>query len=245
MIVLPAIDLYDGKCVRLLRGDYNKMTIYNEFPEMVAEEFKKSGARHIHLVDLEGAKSGETPNIEVVKRIAKIEGLSAEIGGGIRSMETIKTYIDAGVDRVILGTAAVENEGFAEQAVKKFGGKIAVGVDIKDGMVAVKGWTENSEYGYMEFCKKMEGIGVETLICTDISKDGAMQGTNLELYERLVQNFGMKIIASGGVSSLDDVENLARIGVYGAIIGKAYYTGAISIEDAVEICKRNEKVDKL
>ncbi len=245
MLIFPAIDLYGGKAVRLYKGDYNNMTVYSEHPEEVALEFKRCKADHLHLVDLEGARDGTTPNIETIKKIRNITDAFIEIGGGIRNLETVKTYIDAGVDRVILGTAAVENEGFAEQAVKKFGGKIAVGVDIKDGMVAVKGWTENSEYGYMEFCKKMEGIGVETLICTDISKDGAMQGTNLELYERLVQNFGMKIIASGGVSSLDDVENLARIGVYGAIIGKAYYTGAISIEDAVEICKRNEKVDKL
>ena len=238
MIILPAIDLYDGKCVRLLRGDYNQMTIYDENPENVARIFEEEGAKDIHLVDLEGAKNGETPNIEVVKKIVKATSLKAEIGGGIRSLETIEAYLDAGVTRVILGTAAVENEGFAEKAVQKFGDSIAVGVDIKDGLVAVHGWMKNSGYEYSEFCKKMQDIGIKTLICTDISKDGAMQGTNLGLYRELVQNFNMNIIASGGVSSLSDVESLAEIGVYGAIIGKAYYTGAVELRDAVEICRK-------
>ncbi len=241
MIILPAIDLYGGKCVRLLRGDYNHMTVYDEHPENVAKAFEQKGASEIHLVDLEGAKSGETPNLEVVKRIVKETGLNAEIGGGIRSIRVIEEYLEAGAKRVILGTAAVENTGFAEEAVKKFGDSIAVGVDIKDGFVAVHGWTENSGYKYTEFCKKMENIGVKTLICTDISKDGAMQGTNLELYRTLKRDFNMNIIASGGVSSIDDVKNLAEIGVYGAIIGKAYYTGAIAIEDAVRICEKAVK----
>lgn len=238
MIILPAIDLYDGKCVRLLRGDYNQMTIYDENPENVARIFEEKGAKDIHLVDLEGAKNGRTPNIEVVKRILKATGLKAEIGGGIRSIDVIEAYVEAGVKRVILGTAAVEDEGFADEAVKKFGDRIAVGVDIKDGFVAVHGWQQNSNYKYTEFCKKMEDIGVKTLICTDISKDGAMQGTNLELYRELTKNFSMNIIASGGVSSIEDVKSLAEIGVYGAIIGKAYYTGAILIEDAVKVCEK-------
>ena len=238
MIILPAIDLYDRKCVRLLRGDYNQMTIYDENPENVARAFEEKGAKDIHLVDLEGAKNGKTPNIEVVKKIVKATSLKAEIGGGIRSLETIEAYLDAGVTRVILGTAAVEDEGFAEKAARKFGDRIAVGVDIKDGLVAVHGWMKNSGYKYSEFCKKMQDIGIKTLICTDISKDGAMQGTNLDLYRELVRAFSMNIIASGGVSSLSDVESLAEIGVYGAIIGKAYYTGAVRIEDAVRICEK-------
>ncbi len=238
MIILPAIDLYDGKCVRLLRGDYNQMTVYDENPENVAKVFENEGAKDIHLVDLEGAKNGKTPNIEVVKRILRTSGLKAEIGGGIRSIDTIEAYLEAGVERVILGTAAVENEDFAQKAVEKFGDHIAVGVDIKEGLVAVHGWMKNSEYKYSDFCKKMQDIGVKTLICTDISKDGAMQGTNLDLYRELTKNFGMNIIASGGVSSLADVSSLAEIGVFGAIIGKAYYTGAVKISDAVRVCEK-------
>ena len=235
MKILPAIDLYEGAAVRLLRGDYNKMTVYEKHPERIAKKFEDEGAAHIHIVDLEGAKTGGTPNLETVKRIVKSTSLSAEIGGGIRSMSVIETYLNAGVDRVILGTAAVTEEGFAEEAVKNFSDKIAVGVDIKDGRVAIRGWTEHSQYSYETFCEKMQAAGVKTLICTDISKDGAMQGTNLALYRDLTSRFHMNIIASGGVSSLEDIKNLTKTGVYGAIIGKAYYTGAVSIRDAVSV----------
>lgn len=234
MIILPAIDLYEGSAVRLLRGDYNKMTVYDNMPERIAKKFEDAGATHIHIVDLEGAKNGDTPNIETVKKIINSTFLSAEIGGGIRSFDVIEKYIDAGVDRVILGTAAVTEKGFVEKAVKKFGDKVVVGVDIKDGYVAIRGWTENSQYRYQDFMKEMEAGGVKTIVCTDISKDGAMQGTNIELYENLNKEFSLNIIASGGVSSLQDIEKLTEIGVYGAIIGKAYYTGAVSIEDAVK-----------
>ena len=237
MIILPAIDLYEGKCVRLLKGDYNKMTVYSDFPEGVARDFESKGATHIHIVDLEGAKSGRTPNLETVKRIVEATSLSAEIGGGIRSTDVIEAYVNAGVDRVILGTAAVTDKTFVKEAVDGFGDKIVVGVDIKDGFVAIKGWTEKSEYRYTDFCALMQELGVKTLICTDISKDGAMKGTNIELYKSLAADFNMNIIASGGVSSLDDVKKLAGLNIYGAIIGKAYYTGAIKIEDAVSICR--------
>ena len=233
MIILPAIDLYGGACVRLLKGDYNKMTVYNNNPVEVAKSFEKSGAQYIHIVDLEGAKTGLTPNIESVKNIVNSTSLSAEIGGGIRSLSTIDAYVNAGVDRVILGTAAVENLDFAREAVKNFGDKIVIGVDIKDGYVAVKGWTENSSYKYDEFCSVVEDMGIKTIICTDISKDGAMMGTNLSLYKSLMENFSLNIIASGGVSTLSDIEKLSQMNVYGAIIGKAYYTGAITIEDAL------------
>lgn len=233
MIILPAIDLYGGECVRLLRGDYNRMTVYDKNPENVAKAFEKSGAKHIHIVDLEGAKCGGVPNIDTIKKIVSSTSLSAEVGGGIRNAETVGTYIDAGVSRVILGTAAVENPDFAENMAAEYGDKIAVGVDIKDGFVAVKGWTEKSVYRYEDFFEKMQGIGIKTVICTDISKDGAMQGTNLDLYRELTDKFDINIIASGGVSSLDDIKSLAKIGVYGAIVGKAYYTGAVSIEDAL------------
>ncbi len=237
MIIFPAIDLYGGKAVRLYKGDYNNMTVYSSNPEEVAVKFLKSGADHLHLVDLEGARDGNTLNIETVKKIRKSTSAFIEIGGGIRSMETVKTYIDAGVNRVILGTAAVKDREFLLNAVKEYGDKIAVGVDIKDGMVAIKGWTEKSEFDGFEFCKMMQDIGVKTIICTDISRDGAMRGTNLELYKQLKNELSLNIIASGGVTDITDIEKLSAIGVYGAIIGKAYYTGAIDIKEAVEKSK--------
>lgn len=237
MKIFPAIDLYEGKAVRLLKGEYDKMTVYSENPLEVAKAFEKEGATCVHLVDLEGAKDGTTPNLETVKDIVRETKLFCEIGGGIRSMETVEKYISAGVDRVILGTAAVNDENFLVCAVEKYGEKIAVGVDIKDGFVAIKGWTEKSDFTCFEFCEKMQKIGVKTLICTDISKDGAMQGTNHDLYRELSEKFDINITASGGVSSLDDVEKLRELDIYGAIIGKAYYTGAISLKDAIEVAK--------
>lgn len=237
MIIYPAIDLFGGKAVRLFKGDYNQMTVYNENPNEVALDFLNSGATHIHLVDLEGAKSGETPNLETVVNIKKATSLFCEIGGGIRSMEVIDRYINAGVDRVILGTAAVTNSAFVEEAVKKYGEKIAVGIDIKDGLVAIKGWTETSDIDAFSFCEKMQNIGVKTVICTDISKDGAMQGTNHQLYTELSQKFSINIIASGGVSSMEDIEKLTKLGIHGAIVGKAYYTGAINLKQAIEVAK--------
>ncbi len=238
MIILPAIDLYEKKCVRLLKGDYNKMEVYSEHPESIAEDFSKSGASNIHIVDLEGAKTGKTPNINVVKSIINSTNLKAEIGGGIRSINVIEAYINAGATRVILGTVAIQNIDFVKETVKSFGDKIAVGIDIKDGYVAIKGWTEKSQYKYEDFCAIMDDIGVKTMICTDISKDGAMQGTNLELYKLLSKTCKMNIIASGGVSNIDDVKNLSKLSIYGAIIGKAYYTGAIDIKEAVLICEK-------
>lgn len=237
MIIFPAIDLYEGKAVRLLKGDYDKMTVYSDNPASVAAEFRNMGATHIHLVDLEGAKNGTTPNIETVRKIKAECGLFAEIGGGVRSMETVETYIGAGIDRVILGTAAVTDEKFLVDAIKEYGGRIAVGADIKDGRVAIKGWTEKSEYSCFDFFDKMQKIGVETVICTDVSKDGAMQGTNVELYRELSEKFSINICASGGVSSIDDVRRLRSLDLYGAIIGKAYYTGAVSLKEAIEVAK--------
>ena len=237
MYILPAIDLYEGKAVRLYKGDYAQMTVYSENPTEVALDFEKSGAKFLHIVDLEGAREGTTPNIDTVCALKKNTSLFCEIGGGIRTMEIVDRYIAAGVDRVILGTAAVTNPEFAKEAAAKYGEKIAVGVDIKDGYVAVCGWTEKSKETAIEFCKKMQSIGITTLICTDISKDGAMQGTNVELYKTLSNELNMNIIASGGVSSLDDVKALRSLGIHGAIIGKAYYTGAISIAEAIEVAK--------
>lgn len=237
MKIFPAIDLYSGKAVRLFKGDYSKMTVYSENPLEVARDFEQKGAEFIHLVDLEGAKDGTTPNFETVKSIAENTRLFTEIGGGIRSIETVEKYLGAGVDRVILGTAAVENQDFLKAAVNKYGEKIAVGVDIKDGFVAVKGWTEASSYSCFDFCEKMRETGVKTLICTDISKDGAMQGTNRELYRELAEKFDIDIVASGGVSTLDDIKALKKLGLYGAIIGKAYYIGAIDLKEALEAAK--------
>ena len=237
MLIYPAIDLYGGKAVRLYKGDYAQMTVYNDDPVAVAKDFAAQGAVCIHLVDLEGAKSGTTPNFDTVAAIKAETGLFCEIGGGIRSIETIDKYLSAGIDRVILGTAAVTEPGFVEAAVAKYGEKIAVGIDIKDGFVAIKGWTVKSEENAMDFTAKMEKIGVKTMICTDISKDGAMQGTNHELYRELSEKFSMNIIASGGVSSLEDVQRLAKLGIHGAIVGKAYYTGAIDLAQAIEVAK--------
>ena len=237
MILFPAIDLYEGKAVRLFKGDYAQMTVYSEHPEEIGKDFAACGATHAHLVDLEGAKSGETPNLETVIRIRESSGLFCEIGGGIRSMEVVKRYLDAGLDRVILGTAAVEDERFLTAAVEKYGERIAVGADVRDGFIAVKGWTEKSAIGLMDFCRKMEKIGVKTLICTDISRDGAMRGTNREMYRELSEELGLQITASGGVSSLEDVESLRKMNLYGAIIGKAYYTGNIDLKKALEVAR--------
>ncbi len=237
MILFPAIDLYDGKAVRLFRGDYAQMTVYSEHPEEVARDFVACGADHIHIVDLAGAKDGTTPNLETVCAIRAASGAFCEIGGGIRSMTVAARYLDAGLDRVILGTAAVTDPGFLREAVAAFGEKIAVGVDLKDGFVAVKGWTETTALTADAFCARMKEIGVRTLICTDVSRDGAMQGTNLALYRELSGKFDLQITASGGVSSLEDVERLREMGLYGAIVGKAYYTGALDLRKAVEAAK--------
>lgn len=234
MIIFPAIDLYDKKAVRLFKGDYQNMTVYSENPIEIARDFEDSGATHIHMVDLEGAKDGTTPNIDIVKQVATETDLFIEIGGGIRDMVTVEKYLDAGVGRVILGTAAVTDREFLKAAVAKYGDKIAVGADVKDGLIAIKGWLEKSEKTLEDFLLDMQSIGVKYIICTDISKDGAMRGTNLELYKELSQKYSMCITASGGVSSLQDVKELRKMDIYGAIIGKAYYIGAINLKDALE-----------
>lgn len=237
MFLFPAIDLYEGKAVRLFKGDYDNMTVYSDNPLSVALDFQNEGAKYIHIVDLEGAKNGDTPNIDTITNIVNNTDLFVEVGGGIRNIDVVTKYISSGVDRVILGTAAVNDESFLKEAVLKFKDKIAVGIDIKDGFVAIKGWTEKSEYTFDAFIKKMIDIGVSTFICTDISKDGAMQGTNIGLYKELSQKYNANIIASGGVSSIEDVKKLSELGIYGAIIGKAYYIKAISLKEAIEVAK--------
>jgi phosphoribosylformimino-5-aminoimidazole carboxamide ribotide isomerase len=239
MKIFPAIDLYGGKAVRLFKGDYNQMTVYSDNPIEILRDFEKAGAKNVHLVDLEGAKSGETPNLETVKYLAQNSPLFKEVGGGIRSFSVIEKYLSVGIDRVILGTIAVKDEEFLKTAVKNYGAHIAVGVDILDGKVAIKGWTEKSKIDAMDFLKKIEDIGVKTVICTDISKDGAMKGTNHDLYSMIKKERSLSIIASGGVSSMDDVIRLKNSGIYGAIIGKAYYTKAIDLTKAIEVADDN------
>ena len=240
MNIIPAIDLIGGQAVRLMKGDYNKVTVYSDTPTEVAKGFEESGASFMHIVDLDGAKDGSTANFETIRKIVETTSLSVEVGGGIRNMDTVKKYVDMGVDRVIIGTAAVTDPDFLKEAVDTYGEHIAVGIDIKDGMVAIKGWTELSDYSCFDFCEKMRNLGVKTVICTDISKDGMMSGTNLELYAALREKFDMNIIASGGVSSLDDVRKLAKIKVYGAILGKAIYTGAVVLEEALAVAKETK-----
>lgn len=237
MKLFPAIDLYTGWAVRLYKGDYNQMTVYDKDPLAVAKRFREAGAEYLHMVDLEGAKTGETPNLEMVRTVTAQSGLQVEIGGGIRSEEVIRQYLDAGVLRVILGTAAITQPGFVGEMVAKYGEKIAVGVDVRDGLVAIRGWTEVSEEKCFDFCKKMEGLGVKTIICTDISKDGVLGGTNLSLYKQLSETLSLDIVASGGVSSLRDVVALRDMGLYGAILGKALYTGDLDLAQAVAAVK--------
>ncbi len=237
MNIFPAIDLIGGQAVRLEKGDYDKKTVFNSDPVSVAVGFKNDGAEYLHLVDLDGAKSGKTDNFDVIREIVNKSGLKVEIGGGIRNMETIEKYLDTGVMRVIIGTAAITNPEFLDKALEKYGEKIAVGVDIKDGKVAIHGWTEVSQFTCEEFLAQMQTKGVKTVICTDISKDGMMSGTNLELYKSLSEKFTMDITASGGVSTLDDVKTLNDMNMYGAILGKALYVGGIDLKQAIAITK--------
>lgn len=240
MYILPAIDLYDGCAVRLLRGDYAQMTTYSDDPAAVAKRFAAAGAEWLHLVDLEGAKSGGTPNADTVSTIASAGQLKIEIGGGVRSVEVIERYLSLGVSRVILGTAAITEPALLESAAKAYGAQLAVGVDLRDGKVAIKGWTETSAMEGMDFIARLEQLGIGTVIVTDISRDGAMRGTNLDLYRSLKEKFSLNVIASGGVSSLADVRALGQIGVYGAILGRALYTGDLVLEEALAAAKEAE-----
>lgn len=237
MEIFPAIDLYDNKAVRLFKGDYSRMTVYADNPLSVAQTFERKGATHIHVVDLAGAKEGKPVHLNIVKSIAENTRLFIEIGGGIRNMQTIESYLTAGADRVILGTSAVNDEAFLKEALTRYKERIAVGADIVDGKIAVKGWIEKSNYGVDDFLEKMQNLGVKTVICTDVSKDGAMRGTNRELYKELSKKYDMQIIASGGVSDLEDIRALKSVGVYGAIVGKAYYIGAIDLAEAIEVAR--------
>ena len=241
MNIFPAIDLLGGCAVRLQKGDYEKVTVYSKDPLEVAKYFESVGARYLHIVDLDGAKDGTTANFETVKRIVDNTSLSVEIGGGVRDMERVDKYLELGVDRVIIGTAAVTDPVFLTEAVKKHGNKIAVGVDIKDGMVAIKGWVEVSGVSTDEMFAKLQNIGVHSVICTDISKDGMMSGTNIDLYRDLSEKYSLKLIASGGVSTMDDIKTLKSMNVFGAIVGKAIYTGAIELSEALSECREEDR----
>lgn len=237
MLIFPATDIYDGKVVRLYKGDYDQMTVYSDNPVEIARSFAACGAEYLHVVDLEGARDGTTPNSDVVRALVKESGMLVEIGGGIRTEDTVKTYMDMGVARVILGTAAVTDPVFLKKMVALYGERIAVGVDIKDGFVAIKGWTEKSEVTCDAFFEKLQQIGVSTVICTDISKDGALSGTNLQLYRDLSEKYSMQIVASGGISTEEDILALRSMDIYGAILGKALYTGNLNLKEAVKLAK--------
>lgn len=237
MKIFPAIDIKERQVVRLARGDYNNITVYGNNPLEIAQSFERAGAEYLHIVDLDGAKDGTNPNYDIIKEIAEHTNLKIEVGGGIRTEEVIRKYIDVGVMRVILGTIAIEIPAFVTNMVAKYKDKVAVGVDILNGMVATHGWTEISKISCDEIFAKLERDGVKTVICTDISKDGMMQGTNLELYQYLSQTYSMDIIASGGISSIDDIHALAEMQIHGAILGKAIYTNAIDLREAIEVAK--------
>ncbi|MDR2356947.1 MAG: 1-(5-phosphoribosyl)-5-[(5-phosphoribosylamino)methylideneamino]imidazole-4-carboxamide isomerase [Oscillospiraceae bacterium] len=236
MLIFPAIDLYEGRAVRLTRGDYAQMTVYGDDPPSVAEAFKEAGARCLHVVDLEGARDGATPNFDVVRAIIE-RGADVQVGGGIRSADAVRRYLDAGAARVILGTAAITSPGFVRDMTASFGGRIAVSVDIKDGFAAIRGWTELSGQKAFDFCRSMEDAGVRAVVCTDISKDGLLSGANLPLYRELAESFSLDIIASGGVSSPDDIAALRDMGLYGAILGKALYTGGVDLAEAISVAE--------
>ena len=237
MLILPAIDLYEQKAVRLYQGDYSRMEVYSDDPAALAAQVEAAGAQELHMVDLEGAKDGTTPHLALVEKIVRQTNLTVELGGGIRTMQTAERYLSCGVSRVILGTAAVQDPAFLEQAVSRYCDKIAVGADVRDGYIAVKGWLEQSQWTLEAFLARMQDIGVQTVICTDISRDGAMRGSNLALYRALSEKLRLRLIASGGVSSLDDIRALRSMGLYGAIVGKAYYTGAIDLREAIEVAR--------
>jgi len=240
LIIYPAIDLYEGKAVRLKRGDYDQMTVYSDDPVKVALGFKEDGATALHIVDLEGARLGKPANFEIIKEIVSKSGLFVHVGGGIRTQEAIVKYLDVGVERVILGTAAASKPDLMREMSYKFGEAIVVSVDIKEGFVAIKGWTEISNQNALNFCSAVENLGIHTLICTDITKDGMLKGTNMELYHVLRSKLSINLIAAGGVTSLNEITALSELGMDGAILGKALYTGDLNLKEAINICQQKK-----
>lgn len=241
MIVIPAIDLKDGEAVRLYKGDYQQKTVYSSSPEDIALNFEKMGADYLHVVDLDGAKDGATTNLKTIQKIREVLSIPMELGGGIRDMQTVHLYLDeVGIDRVILGTAAIENPSFLKEALDTYGPKrIVVGVDVKDGFVATSGWLVNTKTHYLDFLKTLEKLGVEYIVCTDISKDGTLTGPSFDLYENIHKNSSIHFVVSGGVKDANDIYQVNQKGYYGCIVGKAYYEGKIDLKEVIT-CLRKE-----
>lgn len=237
MIILPAIDLKDGKCVRLYKGEFDKVEVVGNDPLKTAKSFKSAGAEIIHIVDLDGALNGKMVNLQKILEIVNEVDIKVEVGGGIRNIETVDLLLSKGVHRVILGSAALNNRAFLIKAVKKYGDKIAVGIDAKNEKVAVDGWTKSSGIHYIEFAKDIEKIGVKTIIFTDISKDGTLEGPNLQQLKKLKENVSCNIIASGGIKDIEDIKNIAQMGLYGTIVGKAIYSLKVDLKSAIEVSK--------
>lgn len=236
MIIIPAIDIIGGKAVRLYQGDYKKKEVVGNDILHIAKDFEKNGAKHIHLVDLDGAKKGKLVNKKIILNLAKELTIPIEVGGGIRTYSEVEELINHGVSRVILGTAALEDEKFISAVIKDFGDKIAVGVDCKKGYICTKGWLEESDVHYIDFCKRMESIGVKNVILTDISKDGTLEGTNISMVKQLKSYVSINITASGGVRDYYDIKKLKDLDIYGVIIGKALYSGNVELKKAIELC---------
>ena len=237
MLILPAIDIIDGKPVRLYKGDYSKKETVGEDIIDIAIRFQKEGAEYLHLVDLDGAKTGKKCNSEIIVKVAKVLEIPVEVGGGIRSMKEVEFYLDNGISRVILGTAAIEDEKFLKEAVNKYGEKIAVGLDCKEGYAYGRGWLEGSEKEYIDFAKHLESIGVKTIIFTDISKDGTMEGPNLDMLNKLKKSININIIASGGIKDIDHIRKIRNLNIYGAITGKAMYAKTLDLSEAILVSK--------
>ena len=236
MILLPAIDIIDQAPVRLYQGDYHQKEIVGQSVLEIAKEFEAMKAQYLHMVDLDGAKSGKLENASLICETAQSVSIPVEVGGGIRSMDTVDFYLTSGVSRVILGTAALEDPAFLKDALKKYGEKIAVGIDCKDGKVCGSGWLVQSNIDYLDFAKRMEEIGVKTLICTDISKDGTLQGPNFEMLKALKNHVSCNLIASGGVRDLSHIQTCKELGLYGVIAGKAIYEKTLDLKEALSIC---------
>ncbi len=234
MIIYPAIDIIGGKCVRLQQGSYSDVTVFGDSPVDMARKWESLGAEYLHVVDLDGARSGKSENAEIIAQIAKTLKIPVQIGGGIRTLETIEAYLSGGLSRVILGTSAVNNREMLISALKEYKDKIAVGIDAKDGKVAIHGWEKTSDFTAVEFAKEVEALGTKTIIYTDISRDGMLKGPNLQAMKEMADSVSLNVIASGGVSKLADIVDLKQTGVSGVIVGKALYTGNVNLKEAIE-----------
>lgn len=237
MIIYPAVDIKDGRCVRLVQGEFDKVTVYSDNPVEMGLKWERMGAQYLHVVDLDGARTGQIQNTPIISEMAVKLGISVQLGGGIRTVETIETLLCKGIHRVILGTSAVKNPELVKQALKTFEDSVVIGIDAKDGMVAIEGWAKTSEFTAIGFAKKMEELGAKTIIYTDISRDGMLAGPNLKAMEEMVKAVNIEVIASGGVRNIDDIRNLKNVGVSGVIVGKALYTGDLDLKEAIEVAK--------